>query len=260
MTASPSKRAIVRSVSASYEACIRPAAETAPIDMQLVLQQHEAYCAALAADGYELTHLPADDSYPDACYVEDPVLVVGDLAIVPGMQAATRRGEAEVLLGILESWKQITPLRAPATLDGGDVVQIGNDIFIGLTERTNAAAVEQVGELVRAQGKRVTGIPVQGILHLKSVCTRLSDSDLLVADGHFDLALVAGYELHHVPPGETYAANALALEHSVLIAAGYPGAKALIEALLPDKRVVALDTTEFKKGGGSLTCLSQLLD
>jgi len=255
------KTAIVRPVSDSYEQCIRPAHETAPIDMQLVQRQHAAYCAALAADGYDLLELPAAHEYPDACYVEDPVLVVGELALVPPMGAAARAGEAEAIIGALKGHYQITPLRAPATLDGGDVVQVGRDVMIGLTQRTNRAAVDQVRERVKPLGYRVRAIPVHDILHLKSVCSRLSDTQLVVADGYFDLKLVDDFELEHVPANETYAANLLVLEHSILIADGYPGTAALLEELPGlEQRVVALDTTEFKKGGGSLTCLSQLLE
>ena len=206
--------------------------------------------------GFDLVRLEADDRYPDCCFVEDTAIVIDSLAVFCEMGAPSRRGEQPAVAAALEGY-EIVRLISPATMDGGDVLRDGNTLFVGLTERTNEAAVAQLGELFSPLSVDVKPVRVSDVLHLKSACTRLGPglfliSESLAAAGEFSL-----YDLVVVPDGESYATNCLAAGESVIISDGFPETKALIEAR--GMSVISLDMSEFRKGGGSLTCLSILL-
>ena len=247
-------RAILRAVAHSYSDCIRSGNSTDPIDLALARAQHRAYRDALTELGLETTVLEADDRFPDCCYIEDPVMVVSDLAIFAPMQAESRRGEDEALRPVLGGVKTKHDLVAPATLDGGDVVRIGKRLFVGITERTNSHAVEQLRALLG--GHTVVPVDVSGMLHLKSGCSCIGDDCVLLAPDYVDARPFVGMDITEVPREESYATNCLVVGDGVLVSAGYPRTQALLDQ--HGLRTIPLNMSEFRKGGGSLTCLSVL--
>jgi dimethylargininase len=253
----PVSSAIVRGVPDSFEQCIRLDGASEPISVSRARDQHAAYVAALESLGLRVRSLPADPKHPDCCFVEDPAIVVDELVVAAEMAAASRRGEAGPVIAALEPGHALARLEPPATLDGGDVVRIASSLFVGLSTRTNDAAVEQMIELFEPRGFSVRPVPVEGVLHLKSACTHLGDGSLLTAPSGADLSTFDDIELVPVPAEEAYAANVVAANGAVLVAAGFPRTAELIAAR--GLRVVPVDTSEFRKGGGSLTCLSVLL-
>lgn len=259
MAAKPAN-AIVRLPAATFERCIRPEGSVDPIDRALAVRQHDAYVAVLAARGIDVIRVDADDRYPDCCFVEDPVVIVGGTAVVCEMASEARRGEGDALAPVLSPLRRIHHLQPPATMDGGDVIRMGGRIFIGLSRRTNAAAVDQVRTVAAREGIAVTAVAVGGVLHLKSACTALDDDTLLIDRRHADPSAFAGKRLVDVPADESYAANALALGDTVVVSAGFPRTRDRVASALSGVDVVELGMSEFRKAGGSLTCLSILLD
>jgi len=252
-------RAIVRGVPQTFDRCIRPHGETDAIDVGLAREQHADYCATLEKLGVELSVLDADDRYPDCCFVEDTAVVVGDVAFVCEMGADTRRGEQDVVVGELErnAGRTTVRLEAPATMDGGDVILSGDKLFVGLTARTNESAVRQLEKTLRPRGVDVVGVPVSGVLHLKSACTPVAPGAFLISEPFAGAEAFAGYERLVVPRDEAYAANCLAVNGTVVLSDGFPRAREIVESRgIPTE---ALVMSEFRKGGGSLTCLSILL-
>lgn len=247
--------AIVRGVSASYADCIRPPGAVEPIDVGRAREQHAVYCAALENAGVRLIVLDADDRYPDGCYVEDTAVVAGDVAVICRSAAASRRGEEVAVAAALDGQKTLVRLEAPAVADGGDVLRVGDRVYVGLTARTNEPAVAQLS--VRLEDLAVRGVVVTDVLHLKSAASCAGGETVVVSPDHVDERVFAAHEILRVPPDESYAANCLAVNDVVLVSEGYPKTKSLLEST--GREVVAVPTTEFRKGGGSLTCLSILL-
>ena len=138
---------------------------------ELLISQHTGYVQTLKSLGLELTHLEPLPGHPDAWFVEDAALIFPELAIVTRPGAVTRRAEAEVLAPTLALFRDVVRLTEPATLDGGDVLTIGRDVFVGSSERTNTEGVEQLATLLKPHSYRVTAIPVRAGLHLKSSVT-----------------------------------------------------------------------------------------
>ena len=247
--------AVVRGVPDTYPMGQRPPDSADEIDVPLARRQHEAYCRALERAGLSLIFIPPELRFPDCCFVEDTSVIAGDIAIITVMGAPSRQGEEVAVREVLKNHMAVRDISAPATIDGGDVLVLEDSIFVGLGARTNRAAVEQVRELA-GPGFRVTPVALEGVLHLKSACTYVGQGHLLVRAGHFDPGIFSGYNLIDVPEEEAYAANCLPLGRNVLVSAGYPRTKQAIEAA--GFEAVEMETSEFRKVQGSLTCLSKI--
>jgi len=157
---------------------------------------------------------------------------------------------------VLETLKNVCHIKPPAVIDGGDVLNIGSKVFVGLSKRTNIQAVRQLEEIVRNDGFDVTPVKVSKVLHLKSACTYLGDNYVIVAEDRFSLDVLKGYSKIVVPKGEERAADCLSVNGTVLVAKGHPKTMKLIER--EGFAVKELDISEFRKGDGALTCLSIL--
>lgn len=253
--------AIVREVPASFQHAIPPyepgqtkTSAAVDIDVELARGQHDRYCEMLGAMGLEVIRLAADDLHPDCCFVEDAALVVDDLAIIPLMGAPGRRGESEVVATALGRFKKLHHLRPPATLDGGDVLRIGRRLFVGRSHRTNAAAVEQLVEVLTPRGYEIRSVPVHGVLHLKSAVTLLAEERVLFRPGVVDPAPLEGLQRLTVPPGELHAANCISLGGAVIVPDRAPSIASTLRG--EGFEVREADMSEFRKGGGLLTCCS----
>ncbi|UCH83664.1 MAG: hypothetical protein JSW50_14615 [Candidatus Latescibacterota bacterium] len=248
------KYAVVRGVAATYDQCIRPPGVDEPIDVGLAVKQHRRYCDVLESLGLELIVLDPDDKYPDCCFVEDTAVVVGDSAVILNPGAPTRVGEQAAVRDALGRVKTTVEITAPATIDGGDVLFTGDRYFVGLTTRTNQEGFESFARIAGENNYKATAVPMGNILHLKSAGTYLGDGRILFARGFFDETIFCNSTLIPVSKKDEYSANSLAVNGSVIIIAGYPRTRTAIEA--EGFETIEVEMSEFKKGGGSLTCLS----
>ena len=246
--------AIVRDVPNTFHLAIRPDGSAQPIDVRLAEIQHEAYCRALSSTGLDLIRIDADDRYPDCCYVEDTAIVVGDKAFIAPMAAESRRGESDAVEAKLGEFKHVHHLVPPAMLDGGDVLQIDRLVFVGLSQRSNGLAVDQLRTALRPEDYEVIPVNVRGILHLKSACTYLGGNTVVMLAGHLDEQPFESFRKVSVPPEEAYAANCLAINGVVLIPAGAPETRARIEEI--GFETEEIDISESRKAAGGLTCSS----
>jgi dimethylargininase len=246
------KYALVRPVPESYGHCVRT--NTAPICVELAQQQHKEYCQNLEILGLKLIWVKGDDSLPDSCFVEDAAFVFDGKAIICNMSVKTRAPEVVEVAEVLTGLKEIHYIKSPAMIDGGDILKIENRVLIGRSARTNSAAIEQVGKMLRDSGLDAVPVDVHNVLHLKSACTYLGDNCVVLSKGNFDTNVLSDLRKIVVAEGEEYAADCLAVNGKVLIAKGHPKTKRFIEN--EGFRVEELEMSEFKKGEGALTCLS----
>lgn len=246
--------AVVRPVADTYDQCVRTGSEK--IDVVLAKKQHRNYCDALQSLGLKLVWVKGDNRLPDSCFVEDTAFILGEKAIICNIKVPSRAKEVVEVAKVLETLKDICYIKPPAVIDGGDVLNIGSKVFVGLSRRTNMDAVRQLREIVQNHGFEVTPVKVSKVLHLKSACTYLGDNHVLVAEGRFDLNVLKGYSKIIVPKGEERAADCLSVNGTVLVAKGHPKTMKLIEK--EGFAVKELDISEFRKGDGALTCLSIL--
>lgn len=248
--------AVVRGLSANYDRCIKPDGHNNRIDLELTRKQHRLYGLTLLQLGLTLISVEADDNLPDCCFVEDTTIIAGAKAIITNMKSPSRALETVEVKKLLSNYKKIKEIAAPGFIDGGDVLKINNKIYIGLSERTNLQAAEQVNALVSDQGYEVIPVEIEGTLHLKTVCTYLGDGCIIMVPGHFDERIFAGYKKVIVPVEEAYSANCLAVNGKVVVPSGYPRTRECIAK--EGFATVEVDISEFRKGNGGLTCLSVL--
>ena len=245
--------ALVRQVPDSFDQCIKPDGE-AVIDVGLARDQHAAYCAALEAAGLKLIHLEADERYPDCCFVEDTVVVAGDLAVMLPIGAPSRVGEEVEVEKSLRPFKIIKKIKPPASMDGGDILKAENQLYIGLSQRTNHQAISELNSLISSQGYEAIPVPLEKVLHLKSACSYVGSGQVVIFPGCFDDQVLSEYNKIEVPEPEAYSANCLAINGTVLFSKGFPRTKSRIESA--GFKTVELEMSEFRKAWGSLTCLS----
>ena len=222
------------------------------VDPARALAQHEAYRAALVRAGAQVKLLPALADHPDCCFVEDTAVILPELTIVTRPGAASRRGEIAAIMPHLPADRPQCIITAPGTIDGGDVMVAGRDIFIGLTLRTNAEAVRQVAAGVAAHGYRVTAVPLAKALHLKTAVSALADDLMLVNTEWLDPAIFGRRHIASAA-GEPFAGNCLPVGNTVFHATGE---RTLARIAAAGFAVEFLDISEFAKAEAGLTCLS----
>ena len=249
--------AIVRTPNRNFAQGLTTAGLGAP-DYYTAILQHRAYCKALEACGLQLTVLDPDPEHPDAVFVEDTAVLAGSRAILTRPGAPSRVGEVEAIADTLAAFfEDVCRIEAPGTLDGGDICEADGHYFIGISARTNRAGAEQLAEFLKEKGftasfVEVTGIP--GILHLKSGISYLGDGHLAAVESFVGLPDFQRFNLVCVSEEESYAANSIRVNDTVLMPWGYPEMQAALEALgLP---VISLPMDEFEKMDGGLSCLS----
>ena len=226
-------------------------------DYETALKQHENYVETMEKLGLTVTVLPADERYPDSCFVEDPAVVMEHCAIITNPATDSRNGEKEEIIEVIRKFysdDQIFHIEAPGTMEGGDVMQVGKHFYVGLSDRTNAEGAKQFNDIVERFGYTASTVPVTEGLHLKDFVIYLENNNMLVSSVMNEEPAFADYNRIVVDAEELYAINSLYMNGTVLVPEGFPKTKKIIEDL--GYRTVLVNTSEFSKIDGSLTCLS----
>ena len=250
--------AITRAVSPALANCELSFIERTPIDMKRARAQHRAYEDALASLGARIISLPEELELPDSMFVEDPAIVLDELAVVFPLGTETRRREAVSLAKAISRFRKVESVTLPGTVEGGDIMRVDRRLFVGQTARSNEEGIRQLRGIVKSYGYEVIAVPVTGCLHLKSAVTHLGKNILLANRGWFAPEPLAGFKWIDVDPAEPHAGNALALNGTVIFPASFPRTRARIEA--EGFRVLSLDISELQKAESGLTCSSLLFD
>jgi dimethylargininase len=249
--------AIVREPSACFGDGLTSAA-LGPPDLERALQQHQAYCEALKSCGLEVVQLPADEKHPDSTFVEDTAILTARGAIITRPGAESRRAEIDAIEPVLRLYyKDIHSIREPGTVDGGDICQTGEHFLIGVSKRTNEEGAHQLARWLDSLGYTSGLIDIRGIsniLHLKSGLAYIGGDRLLISETVPPHEEFRRYELTYLTSVEQYAANCVALNGKVLVAAGFDTTKNQLEDL--GYQTIALEMSEFEKMDGGLSCLS----
>jgi dimethylargininase len=199
--------------------------------------------------------LPALEAYPDSVFVEDTAIVNPDFAVVTNPGTESRNGESREMEKSLKAlFKEIHVINFPGTVDGGDVMQVKNHFYIGISKRTNHEGAEALIQFLNIHGFTGSTVELFTMLHLKTGMSYLEDNRLLLAGEFINHPIFSSFTGIHVPKEESYAANSLRINEYVIIPKGFPSVKKQIETLkLP---IIEVDTSEYRKLDGGLSCLS----
>jgi dimethylargininase len=246
--------AVTRTLSPAIVNCQLSFVPRQPINLEIAREQHRSYQRLLEKLGASVVSLPAEPDLPDSMFVEDPAIVLDELAVIFPLGSKLRRAEAASLAQAISKFRKLEHVTLPGTLEGGDILRIGHKLFVGLTKRSNAEGIRQLAAIVTPYRYEVIAVPVTGCLHLKSAVTYLGRDTLLANRTWFDAKPFAAHEWIEVDPAEPHAANALALGDTIIFPASFPATRARIEAR--GFHVTALDISELQKAESGLTCSS----
>ncbi len=247
------KHAITREPGPNFASGLTTAQLGAP-DYKLVKEQHQAYVSILRSLGVEVEVLSPLLDYPDAYFVEDVAVVTPSIAVISRPGAGERRGEEAFIEAALAKYLPIARINSPGTLDGGDVMQIGDNFYIGVSARTNTEGAQQLCTILQQHGYNCFTIPVTGGLHLKSDISYVGRGTILSTRTIASSDLFAEYRMILIDEKELYAANSLLVNGHILTPRGFLNTKTkLIDAHFD---IIEVETSELQKMDGGLSCLS----
>ncbi len=245
------KFAIVREPGARYCDCLSEHPLRNDVNIGKARRQHMAYRQALSDLGLQIILLPRDDALPDSCFVEDTAVIFGKKAFITRMAKESRRGEEAVIIDTLSNYLQVQQAVAPATIEGGDVIHLERGLIAGITQRTSLEGIQQMQKWLETSVETITS---PGIMHLKSYVTFLGKKTMLITKEYENHPNLKRFKKIIVPSEERYAANTLNVNGVILMAANRTKSIQLVRDA--GFEVIPIDTTEFEKCDGALTCLS----
>jgi dimethylargininase len=247
-------RAIVRTPGKSLIHGLTSAELGAP-DYNKALVQHRAYIDVLKNCGLEVLVLEADEHFPDSTFVEDVALLTPSCAILTNPGAPSRKGEVDGMKKVLDSYYDaIEKIVAPGTIEAGDIMMVGSHFYIGLSERTNEQGAQQMIDILQNHGMTGSTVRLEKVLHLKTGLAYLENNNLVACGEFLTKPEFEQFNKIEIPESESYAANCIWVNGTVIIPSGHPTARDRItEAGYP---IFETDMSEFQKLDGGLSCLS----
>ena len=250
----PKTIAFVRRPDSSFSQAISANPKDQPIDLKRACLQHEHYIAALEKTGVEIVSLPAIHGYPDAPFVEDTTVVFDHLALACPNKEKSRRGEGASIHKEIKKYRTIKTLPSSVTLDGGDVLNTDEKIFVGISSRTNFEAVNALAKFTK---KPVIPIKILRGLHLKTSVSYLGNDILVLDPSSVETNPLHEFKWIETDSSSHRAANCLAIENKVLMS---KESNQIADRIHKEGfKTLELDISEFEKADGGLTCLSIML-
>jgi dimethylargininase len=224
-------------------------------DFNLACLQHQKYIEALQTCDVSVTIIDEDNRFPDSVFIEDTALLTPNCAIVMNPGAESRRGETEGVIPVLRKlYDSIEFIEPPGNVEGGDIMMVGSHYYIGLSSRTNSEGAGQTIHVLERYGLSGSMIPLQEMLHLKTGLAYLENNNLLATGEFLGNKEFEHYNILEIKQKESYAANSIWINGRVIMPAGYPDTQLKVQKA--GYEVVEVDTSEFRKLDGGVSCLS----
>ncbi|MBK7319719.1 arginine deiminase family protein [Candidatus Villigracilis affinis] len=249
--------AITRKISPRFNECEVTHIERTPIDLDVARAQHEEYVNALASLGCQVIELPEEPDLPDSVFVEDTAFILPEVAVITRPGADSRKPETESIIRALSPHRPLVHVTEPGTVDGGDVLVLGKNIYIGISTRSNDSAVRQLQELLAKYGYEVTAVEMHDCLHLKTALTKVDDKTLLINPNWVDTSHFKGFDWIEVDPSEPFAANCLPVGDGIIFPTAFPKTRQKLEQ--KGYKIQAVNVAELAKAEGAVTCCSLVL-
>ena len=246
--------AVTRELTAAIGNCELTFLHRSAIDFGLAQQQHRDYQSALSSLGCEVVVVPAPPGLADSVFIEDTALVLDDIAVMLRPGVASRQPEVAGVAEVLQQYKPLKAIEPPGTIDGGDLLRVGNRIFAGLSTRSNQSGIQQLRDIVSDFGMTVETVETTKCLHLKSAVSEVAPGTLLINTDWISSSAFKDFELIPADKEETHAANALRIGKNLIYPSSFPRTmNALVNRGID---VLPVDLTELQKAEGAVTCCS----
>ena len=226
-------------------------------DYELACKQHEHYIECLKQCGVQVEVLPPLEEYPDSVFVEDPAVVTRSCAIIANPGAASRNGEKNEILPAIKKFypeDRIHFITGEGHLDGGDVMMVGDHFYVGRSARTNEEGIRQFSEILAKYGMTCSEVTLEKVLHLKTGVNYIENNNMLVSGEFVTKPEFEKYNRVEIPEEEAYAANCIWVNDTVIVPAGYPAVLKAVQGM--GYKTLTVDTSEYRKLDGGLSCLS----
>lgn len=250
--------AITREVSSRFNECEITHIDRTPIDLDIARKQHHEYVQTLAKIGCQIIELDEEQDLPDSVFVEDTAFILPEVAVITRPGADSRKPETESIIQALSSHRPLVHVVAPATVDGGDVLVLGKNIFIGMSTRSTPEAVTQLQGLLDNYGYTVVGVKLTDCLHLKTAVTRVDDNTLLINKNWVSPEHFTGFDLIDVDSSEPFAANCLPVKDVIIYPTTFPNTQKKLEQ--KGFKIVNVNLDELAKAEGAVTCCSLIIE
>ena len=247
--------ALTRAVSDTINNCELTHITRESIDVDLARQQHHQYEKILASLGCQVVSLPEEPNHPDAVFIEDMAIVLDEIAILTRPGVVSRRAETPSVAIALKQYRNIAEIE---TLEGGDVLCLGRCIYVGLSDRSNLAGIQQLRTITAPYGYAVYPVPLTGCLHLKSAVTQVERDAVLLNPAWIEPQVFEAFHILEIDHSELYAANVLLIGTTALYPTSYPRTMRRLEGL--GINVIPVDVSELTKAEGAVTCCSILFN
>lgn len=249
--------AITRKVSPRFNECEITHIERTPINVNIACQQHDAYVHLLGELGCQVIELPEEPNLPDSVFVEDVAFILPEAAVITRPGADSRKPETQSIIPALSPYLPLLHVSEPATVDGGDVLVLGKNIYIGMSTRSTIEAVNQLTGLLDQNGYTVHGAEMTDCLHLKTAVTKVDNSTLLINKNWVDPSNFPGFNLIEVDASEPFAANCLPVNGKIIYPTTFPKTRKRLEE--KGFVIAPIDLSELAKAEGAVTCCSLII-
>ena len=246
--------AITHLPSPALQHCELTFLKSEPISMEIANLQHQTYRAMLERCGAKVIVLDENLACPDSVFVEDPIIVFDEVAVLSSMGVESRRKESEAMERVFSKYRKIERIVLPAKIEGGDVLKIGKKIFVGESARTNKEGIKALKTIIKPFGYEVIAVKVTGCLHLKTGATALDDETIFINSHWVDAEAFKGFTKVEALNDEPFGANVLKMGNILCMNEAFPKSIAHIKSL--GYTVDSCNISEFVKAEAGLTCMS----
>ena len=249
--------AITRHISPRFNECEITHIARTPINLDLARAQHQEYVNALVDLGCQIIELNEDPALPDSVFVEDTAFILKEVAVITRPGADSRKPEVASTIQVLAPYLPLVHVSEPATVDGGDVLVLGKNIYVGKSTRSNEAALTQLQNALDNYGYTVIGVQMHNCLHLKTAITKVDEKTVLINPNWVDTSHFKGFNWIEVDAQEPFAANCLPVNGKIIYPTSFPKTHAKLKAHGYPIQPVNMD--ELAKAEGAVTCCSLII-
>jgi Putative translation initiation inhibitor, yjgF family len=195
---------------------------------------------------------------PTSAMVEEAVVVLPELAVLARPQESTHGTDAEPMVPLLAQHRPIQRIVDPASLDGRDVLRIGQNLFVAQTRTTDAEGIADLKAIVEPFGYHVSEVELRGGSHLKLAASFVPPHYLILNPAWADPKQFGDLVVLAVDEREPLAASTLPVNGTTLVSGAFSKTeRRLRNAGITTRRV---DVSELHKMEAGLSSVAVIVE
>ena len=231
------------------------------VDYALALNQYNAYINYLIENDVKPIFIDITKSTKQV-YTKDVAFVIENILFISKMSLKEREEEIEPIKKLAVDQK-LDYYIMQNNIEGGDVTVTDEVIFVGVSNRTNMYAIEELKKILDVKGIKKEVIPINfdtNMLHLDCVFSLLGKKSALVSPYVYDKEIIKKYIENIIEvtkeDADNLGTNLVYIGDNKLVTGNINVGNKLKE-LGYDVKI--LEYTEIVKGEGSIDCSTLVL-